>query len=214
VTAERGSRTQAQRTAHTRRVLLDAAFDALVQGGLRAVTTTEVAHRAGLSLGALTHQFPTKAELLTAAVVHSFDRRIDEFRSAMRELDPSADRIDAAIDLLWSMFSKPTFVAWRELWTAARTDPGLADAVIRIDREFMAASEQIYVELLAVTGAVGGASDGLVGLHLIYALIGGLATSRAIPGYEPHPTEAVLDAFKQIIRPVFGGTRPAVADAP
>ncbi|MFD3701862.1 TetR/AcrR family transcriptional regulator [Nocardia sp. NPDC058658] len=66
MTGQRTRRTQVERREETRRILLDAAFDALVEFGFRGTTTSEVAHRAGVSLGALLHHFPTKAELLTA----------------------------------------------------------------------------------------------------------------------------------------------------
>jgi AcrR family transcriptional regulator len=40
-----------------------------------ATTTIETARRAGLSRGAQLHHFPTKAELLTAAVEHLLHRK-------------------------------------------------------------------------------------------------------------------------------------------
>jgi AcrR family transcriptional regulator len=198
----RTRRTQAERTAETRRALLDATFDSLVEVGFKATTTTEVAHRAGVSLGALLHHFPTKADLLTAAVVHSYDRTTEEFRLLMAALDPSADKIDAAVDLLWSMYASPTFTAWTELWVAARTDPELAAVVVRIDEQSMADSQAIYAELFPADDQ----PRVQIGLHVIYALFKGLAISRSIDGYEPHPTEAVIDAFKAMIRPILTTT--------
>ncbi|MFD4444545.1 TetR/AcrR family transcriptional regulator [Nocardia sp. NPDC058519] len=199
-------RTQAERTADTRRALLDATFDALVQVGFKATTTTEVAHRAGVSLGALLHHFPTKADLLTGAVAHSFGRRIEDYGQLMADLDPSADKLDAAIDLLWSMYARPTFTAWHELWVAARTDPDLAAPMIEIDRQFMMASERVYAELFPTTENAHGKLDMTVGLHLVYALLTGLATSQSIPGYEPFRTGEVLDTFKAMIRAYLGTT--------
>ncbi|MEU4318134.1 TetR/AcrR family transcriptional regulator [Nocardia fluminea] len=193
-------RTQAERTADTRRALLDATFDALVEVGFKATTTTEVAHRAGVSLGALLHHFPTKADLLTGAVTHSFGRRIEEYGLLMADLDPTTDKLDAAIDLLWSMYARPTFIAWHELWVAARTDPDLAAPMIEIDRQFMVASELLYTQLFPATDDAAGKLDKVIGLNLIYAMLTGLATARSIPGYEPFRTEEVLDAFKAMIR--------------
>ncbi|MEV0063263.1 TetR/AcrR family transcriptional regulator [Nocardia sp. NPDC050718] len=209
----RGRRTQAERTAETRRALLDATFDALVEVGFKATTTTEVAQRAGVSLGALLHHFPTKADLLTGAVTHSFARRIEEYGELMAALDPSADRLDAAIDLLWSMYARPTFTAWHELWVAARTDPELACAVVEIDRQFMRASERLYTELFPVDAGTDPAPDRAVGLHVVYALLTGLATARSIDGYEPMRADSVLAAFKTMIRATLGATaQPPTTD--
>jgi AcrR family transcriptional regulator len=195
-------RTQAERTATTRGALLDATVDCLIERGYRRVTTTEVAHRAGVSAGALLHHFPTKADLLCAAVGHLFDQRNAEFRKAMADLAPEVDRVDAAIDLLWSSFSGPTFLAWLELWVGARTDPEVAEAVVRLDREFMASSEAIFRELFAEETALDPALP-RTALGLIFALMDGLALARSVPGYEPVPAEELLQVFKVLIQPAL-----------
>lgn len=163
--------------------------------GYRGATTTEIAHRAGVSLGALLHHFPTKADLLSASVGHVFQRRQEEYATAMAGLGPAGDKIGAAIDLLWSMFSGPAFTAWLELWVAARTDPDLAAAIAGVDRQFMAASERQYAEMFGEDPAVPP-----VGLHLVFTLMNGLALARLCDGYEPHPAREVLEAFKAMVR--------------
>ena len=204
----RARRTQAQRTAETRGALLDATFDALVELGYRGATTTKVAHRAGVSLGALLHHFPAKADLLSAAVGHVFQRRQEEYAKAMAEVGPAEDKLGAAIDLLWSMFSGPAFTAWLELWVAARTDPDLAAAIAGVDRQFMAASQRQYAELFGADPAVPP-----VGLHLVFTLMNGLALARLCDGYEPHPAHEVLETFKAMVRLAVGALR-AAPDAP
>jgi AcrR family transcriptional regulator len=192
-------RTQAQRTAATRAALLEATVNCLVSQGFDGTTTTEVAHRAGVSPGALLHHFPAKADLLCAAVGHLFELRQAEFRKAMANLGPGTDRVEAGVDLLWSMFSGPTFVAWLELWIAARCDPTLAEAVVRLDHEFMAASEGVFRDLFADELAT---RPGLarVGLGLMYAQLAGLALFQLIPGHEPAPAADVIAAFKALAR--------------
>jgi AcrR family transcriptional regulator len=145
--ASRTRRTQAQRTAQTRQALLDATLSSLADLGFARTTTTEVAHRAGVSLGALVHHFPAKSELLTAAVGHLLDRRLADFRKAMAGAGMGADRLDTAVDLLWTAFSGPTFVAWAELWVGARTDPELAAAVLTMSDAFRAGCRDVFDEL-------------------------------------------------------------------
>jgi AcrR family transcriptional regulator len=197
-------RTQAERTAATRSALLDATFDALVELGYRGATTTEVAHRAGVSPGALLHHFPTKADLLSAAVSDVFQRRQEEYRKAVARLGPAEDKIDASIDLLWSMYSGPTFTAWLELWVAARTDPDLAVAITAVDRQFMTDSKQQFADMFADDPAVPP-----VGLHLAFAVMDGLALGRLFAGYEPHPTDEVLETFKAMIHLAADALRTA-----
>jgi AcrR family transcriptional regulator len=204
-------RTQAERTATTRAALLEATVQCLVDQGFGGTTTTEVAHRAGVSPGALLHHFPAKADLLCAAVGHLFGLRQAEFRKAMANLGPGADRREAGTDLLWSMFSGPTFVAWLELWMAARSDPALAEAVVRLDRAFMTASEGILRELFA--DEIAAAPElGRVGLGVLYPLMSGLALGQLLPGYEQAPAQVTLTAFKTLVRaalPVLDAARTA-----
>ncbi|MGV0625245.1 TetR/AcrR family transcriptional regulator [Mycolicibacter minnesotensis] len=199
-------RTQAERTAGTRHALLDATLDALVEAGFKGTTTTEVARRAGMSVGALQGHFPTKIGLLTAAVEFALNRRVEEFAVLMAGLDPAADKVDEAIDLLWSMYSGPTFTASHELWVAARTDPELAPAVIETDRQFSQACERIYTELLTA-GEDSGAEvrPPQIGPQMVFALMNGLAMSRSIDGYEPLATDEILEAFKVLVRPLVTG---------
>jgi AcrR family transcriptional regulator len=204
MTPSRARRTQAERTAATRSALLDATFDAIVELGYRGATTTEVVHRAGVSPGALLHHFPTKADLLSAAVGDVFQRRQEEYRKAVAGLGPAQDKLDASIDLLWSMYSGPTFTAWLELWVAARTDPDLAVAVIAIDRQFMADSKQQFADMFAGDPVVPP-----IGLHLVFALMDGLALARLFDGYEPHPTDEVLETFKAMIHLATDALRTA-----
>lgn len=76
----------------------------------------------------------------------------------MAGLDPSADKLDEAIDL-WSMFSGPTFIAVHELWVGARTDADLAPAVIDTDRGFAAACEGVFGQLFPAADLAGTSLD-------------------------------------------------------
>lgn len=143
-TTREGRRTQAQRRAQTRGALLDATLECLTDLGFARTTTTVVAQRANVSLGALVHHFPAKSDLLIAAVGHLLDRRLAEFRREMETVPTEADRLDAALDLLWSAFSGSTFVAWVELWVGARTDPELAPAVQSMSDAFSLAAQDLF----------------------------------------------------------------------
>lgn len=59
-------RTQAQRTAATRSALLAAARKLFADKGFNDVSTQEIVEAAGVTRGALYHQFADKAELFTA----------------------------------------------------------------------------------------------------------------------------------------------------
>lgn len=176
--------------------LLDAAVDCLVEVGFARTTTTEVTRRAGVSLGAMLHHFPTKADLLAAAVGHVMRRRQDEFRKAMTDVPPGTDRLDAAIDLLWEAFNGPIFQAWLELWVAARTDPELAGAVRAMEAEYDRASQEILLELFPPDENVDAARLGL-GMRFAVSLMDGVA----LRGLVMQPVDRrPVDLLKAIVR--------------
>ena len=193
-----------ERSVATRVALLDAALECLVERGYAATTTIETARRAGVSRGAQLHHFPTKAELLTTAVEHLFDRRRAEFADALALVDPASDRLDAAVDLLWSMFQGHVFVAWTELWVAARTDPSLARTVIAMERRFTAETRAMFLEMFpAETSTDPFLYD--IGRDFAFAVMTGVALQRLFPHGE-RPASDYLDALKYLIRIARAGT--------
>src|ERR1700746_1938007 len=95
--------TQDEKTAETRRRLLDEAIMCLIDRGYANTTTSEVAERAGLSRGAQLYHFPRKEELLTGAVEHLFELMFTEMKEKVGRLNDVNDRRAMAIDLLWEI---------------------------------------------------------------------------------------------------------------
>lgn len=199
----RPRRSQVERRAATRAALLDATVECLIELGYAGTTTTEVTRRAGVSQGALLHHFPTKSDLLVAAVEHVCDKRTEDFRKSMANLDPGLDRVDASIDLLWESMSGPSFVAWTELWVGARSDPELSQSVVRMDQRFVANAMTIHAELFPADRAAAASEFFEIGMQLSFALMDGMALSRLHPPYSPYPVESLLGALKDISRLVY-----------
>lgn len=136
-------RTRSARTADSRLLILDAAVACLVEDGAAGASTLAVQARAGVSRGRLLHHFPSRAELLVAAADHLASTLLEEVRSraaALMEDEPTGrERVDRAIDLMWTTFQEPPFWAAMELWTAARTDPALRAALRAEERPLRAA---------------------------------------------------------------------------
>lgn len=131
----RTRRTQEERTAATRRALLDATVACLVEYGYHGTTTTRVVERAGVSRGAQVHHFPTKNDLVLAAVQHLAVKRATAFlESGLDRLRESDDWLGDALDLVWEVHQGPLFEASMELWVAARTDAELREHVASFER--------------------------------------------------------------------------------
>jgi AcrR family transcriptional regulator len=141
---------QEERSRAMRRRLLEATIDCLVERGWSGTSTTLVSRRAGVSRGAQLHHFPTKTDLVVAAVEHTGARRSEELFEKAATLPTGARRTRAVLDLLAEHFTSPLFTAALELWVAARTDPPLHDAVAPLEQRIGREIHRQTVELLGV----------------------------------------------------------------
>ena len=71
------------------------------------------------------HHFPTRADLVAAAVRHLAAKRTELAFDKIDAVRHAADPIDAALDLMWEVHQGPIQYATIEMWVAARTDPDL-----------------------------------------------------------------------------------------
>jgi AcrR family transcriptional regulator len=126
-------RTQEARSASTRKLVLDATIDCLIELGYSATTTTEIAKRAGVSRGAQLHHYPTKADLVAAAVEHLTLRLGEDLTAEERAVRADPHPTGAGVDVLWARYRGPLFHAWLELWVAARTDEALRATVAPLE---------------------------------------------------------------------------------
>src|SRR3984957_235460 len=75
-----GREPQQDRGRATRARLLESAVTCLAELGWSGATVSVIAGRAGVSRGATQHYFPTREDLVTAALEHMADRRVAEIR--------------------------------------------------------------------------------------------------------------------------------------
>jgi AcrR family transcriptional regulator len=141
---------QQERSRATRQRLLEATVDCLVERGWSGTTTTVIAERAMVSRGAQLHHYPTKAELVAAAVAHLTERRAAELRGEAEGPpgETRQQRVDRVVDLLAASFTGPLFVAAIELWVAARTDPELRAALVPLETRIGRDMYRLAVTLL------------------------------------------------------------------
>ena len=127
---------------------MDATVELLVERGFSGTSTTLVSERAGVSRGAQLHHFPTKNDLVVAAVEHLTEKRGAELAAASRKLPTGAKRTRAVLQVLGDHFTSPVFTAALELWVAARTDETLLAAVAPLEQRVGREVHRLTVELL------------------------------------------------------------------
>ena len=128
-------RTQAERRASTRKALLDATIDVLVDRGYAGLTTTLVCERAGVTRGAQAHYFATKADLVTEALLYLTEEMLGELLTTrIASTGGVRARYAALLDRLWEIFSARRADAHLQLFVAARTDDELRRHLVAFDR--------------------------------------------------------------------------------
>ena len=139
---------QEERTRAMRARLLDATVELLVEKGYAGTSTTLVSERAGVSRGAQLHHFPTKQDLVVAAVQHVTEVRGTELAEAAQRLPTGPRRTRAVLQVLGDHFTSPVFTAALELWVAARTDEALLAEVAPLEQKLGRETHRLTVELL------------------------------------------------------------------
>jgi AcrR family transcriptional regulator len=146
---DKAASTDARSEHSIRDRILEAAVHSLIEHGAARTTTLEVQRRAEVSRGALLHHFPTHADLLSATVtdlVHRNERSVFEMQEKLKS---APDAVERAIRALALMMAQPAFMAELELWALARTDEGLRDALLKVERDARKESERVLRTLFA-----------------------------------------------------------------
>ncbi|MDX5194351.1 TetR/AcrR family transcriptional regulator, partial [Salmonella enterica subsp. enterica serovar Weltevreden] len=95
--------------------------------------------RAGVSRGAAQHHFPTREDLITAALEYMFDTRNEQARreaEAMSEQLDGIARTEAVVEGLVESYTSPLFKAALQVWTHAAADPVLRERIVPLEAKF------------------------------------------------------------------------------
>lgn len=125
----RPRRTQAERSTETQEKILVAAVELLHELGYAGTSTNRIAKAAGISLGALQHQYPTKAELMAAVVRRFATERFLIYRRALKGVPEGLPRFLALSRASWSLIGTKQLVAAMEIELAMRQDAEVAAAI-------------------------------------------------------------------------------------
>ncbi len=95
--------TRAQpRSDLTRARVMDATVACIVEEGFHASNLTRIADTAGMTTGAIQHQFGDKATLLADVVERGFDRMVERLTRLPGGAHSVAERVSALVRALWA----------------------------------------------------------------------------------------------------------------
>jgi AcrR family transcriptional regulator len=144
---------QAQKSAMTRDTILDAALDCFITLGYASTTTAKIADRARVSRGAMLHHFPSKTELIQAAVEYLHGKLLALYATSIEKVThnlPVDERNRQGLQGYWKYLSSDLFTAYHELCVAGRTDPELQhileDSIARFDANMAKSNAALFPE--------------------------------------------------------------------
>ncbi len=182
------------KSLRTRRRILDAAMELFAKRGYHASSNADVAEAAGLTRGAMLYHFPTREDLVEAAIDHIQQRRTEAFESAARD-QGHGDATDQAIDAYWELLHQSPFKAFAELEAVARTDPDLARRIAPAQAAFDHAQIGDLSHLLLA----GSGARFQTGRDLARFMLEGLARASLTYG-ETERIERLLTVVKRVTR--------------
>jgi AcrR family transcriptional regulator len=118
---------QQERSIQRLEAILEAAIELFVEKGIAETTMSEIAQRAGISIGSLYQFFPQKAAVIKA--VHDrFSGQLEDFIrqifAGVQTLDQAADRAAESLIELHALFRRQRI--YMALWKAIVTDRDLS----------------------------------------------------------------------------------------
>ncbi len=155
-------------------LVVQAATQMIAERGLANVRVSDVAARAGMSVGHVTYYFPSKAALLMRAIRQSEGSLADQVGIEIQRVRDPWKRLDRLVELSASTGpSDPGWLLWFEVWSNAGLDPEIA----RVHDELDGAWRAVLADVLRY-GCDKGAfevDDPIRAASVLSALIDGLS---------------------------------------
>jgi AcrR family transcriptional regulator len=169
-------RTQESRSAETRARTLETAIRLLYERGYAATNILSVAAEAGISRGALQHQFPTKVDLMLYVVRTVYDQETALYREQLDQIADPRERMLAFPEIAWEVLSRPSGVAVLEILQGSRSDPELAARLRPMQMEI---ERDSIAQVASIAGAAG-VDTSAPGVRLVVWAIRGLSVAQLL----------------------------------
>lgn len=189
----RTRRTQEERSAETRRKLVEAAIAVLDEAGYANLTISKVTEHAGLTNGAMQHHFPSRGDLLLAVLDALYPVLEIPVETIAAQKLSVRERVGTLVDQLWQIYSRPEYLAIWDIAFGTRSDPTLHPRLKSYQRDIAVRMLAHLAALFADVGLPRGGSDRIFALVASY--LRGLALQTVFGVDRRH---AELDQIKDI----------------
>ena len=187
---------QEERSRQTQARIMQGTLECILQKGIRALTTVDVARQAGVSRGALMHHYPSKEALMRAALEDLLNREVESVRELAERIKAGTLEFDTLLDSLHEHFKGDLFMVTLEFLTAARTDEAIKEVLLPLAAHFNASLEGIWERL--VTSAQHSPHEDRVALNATLCMMRGMG-AQSIWRDDPELYRDMLMFWKQML---------------
>src|SRR5437660_11851086 len=89
-------------SANARQQIVRAAAESLLENGYAGPSVRAIASRAGVAIGNLQYDFPTRSELLVEACRYLTARSVKELRTACNQLADPLEALELGVESIWA----------------------------------------------------------------------------------------------------------------
>lgn len=172
-------RSQAERSATTRKHLIATAIDVIHSRSLEDVSIHEIARTAGMTSGAVQHHFESKAALMMNILSELLQAQVDA-----GELWPAAslevhERATRFVDTAWQLiYAQPRFIVAWNIYLGSRSQPEVLEHVAHLRARLGAQMESGFFDAFPELAAL---PDRQALLGLVFSALRGLGLLQLFP---------------------------------
>lgn len=189
---------QAQKSASTRKMIVDAVLQCLIKYGYANTSTPRIADEAGLSRGAMMHHFSNRNTMIQAAIEYLHAKRLRAFRRAVSSLPETEPHLHDALMAYWRQVTHPLFVAFHELAVASRTDKDLERILKPAQAAFYREWYQLAVDLFPEWQS--DRTSFILALNFVQSTLEGAAVRRLSHPMSGQEEEQLFDYLETCLR--------------
>ncbi|GGY05762.1 TetR family transcriptional regulator [Litchfieldella qijiaojingensis] len=187
---------QEDRSRQTQSRIMKATLECILEKGIRATSTVDVARKAGVSRGALVHHYPSKESLMQAALEDLLNKEVDSVRDMAMQVKSGSLNFDTLLQALHEHFKGDMYMVTLEYLTTARTDTAIMDVLQPLAAKFNASLEHIWEQL--VVSAEHTSHHKRVALNATLCMMRGMG-AQSIWRDDPELYRDMLEFWKQTL---------------
>lgn len=200
ISAKPTRRTQEQRTADARALLVKSAFELIRNNGYAGFRVAAVAKHAGLSQGGQLHHFPTKDAMTRAVINYAIETAQAQTETNLSRLTSRTDMVKAVETDCRAYYFSDSFDVAMDITKGVASNPTLTDYIFQSHRAYREHTEAEWAERLMARGWQ--RDDAAIVVSMTASMVRGLAIRAMISPDEAH-YQRVLSKWHKMVAATY-----------